>query len=411
MSNPSDTTLLRERLEEACTCPICLQLFTDPITLTGCNHILDRSCLQQLIDSPAAPLCPVCRRSLGRVHPDDLPVMHAIKGMVDLLRSQLQHQQGSSTDQRTTIHANGGGVARPRVKRERQESEPVDTTVVRRGVPSQSGNGSFDRDLTAAISLSLREARNQPADRERSTNQARPYSSMARLNSVSGVTESQQASQAPESSRLEDRLLGTPSRRRRRTTSAVSHRSERSASPPVTNPSPRRRTFIPQVSAPVQSTSVSANHLHVPTPQEVAAISAMARGFACSLDHLLFGADIGILPTGDPMASVSTPTLALNNAARSRPSSSYMQAMSALRPLAIGSYLDMFSLTDQEWAEDLLASLGFNPFTAATLSATVPFSVKPSNARIHAVRRILRRTATTVMVRWNARTASLELRC
>ncbi|XP_077187304.1 zinc finger protein RFP-like [Paroedura picta] len=48
----------RKRLKEEVTCPVCLEYFSNPVTLT-CEHSLCHACI---LYSPTSALCPVCKR-------------------------------------------------------------------------------------------------------------------------------------------------------------------------------------------------------------------------------------------------------------------------------------------------------------------------------------------------------------
>ncbi|KAL2080818.1 hypothetical protein ACEWY4_022671 [Coilia grayii] len=49
-------------LEEDLCCPVCTDIYKDPVVLT-CTHSVCRSCLNQMWDSKVSRECPVCRRS------------------------------------------------------------------------------------------------------------------------------------------------------------------------------------------------------------------------------------------------------------------------------------------------------------------------------------------------------------
>ncbi|CAM4653499.1 unnamed protein product, partial [Lepidochelys olivacea] len=52
-----------ESLQEEATCPICLEYFTDPVTLE-CGHNLCRACIAQCWEGPnTAASCPQCRET------------------------------------------------------------------------------------------------------------------------------------------------------------------------------------------------------------------------------------------------------------------------------------------------------------------------------------------------------------
>ncbi|KAK7150109.1 hypothetical protein R3I94_009424 [Phoxinus phoxinus] len=55
-------------LEEDLTCPICCDVFTDPVTLK-CSHSLCAECVQRFWTTQEEPQCPVCRKKCSRDEP------------------------------------------------------------------------------------------------------------------------------------------------------------------------------------------------------------------------------------------------------------------------------------------------------------------------------------------------------
>ena len=58
-------------LEEELSCPVCSDIFRDPVILS-CSHSFCKVCLQQCWDQKGSQECPVCRRrsSLDRLPPN-----------------------------------------------------------------------------------------------------------------------------------------------------------------------------------------------------------------------------------------------------------------------------------------------------------------------------------------------------
>ncbi|CAM4637503.1 unnamed protein product, partial [Lepidochelys olivacea] len=53
-----------ESLQEEATCSVCLEYFTDPVTLE-CGHNLCRACIAQCWEGPdTAASCPQCRETV-----------------------------------------------------------------------------------------------------------------------------------------------------------------------------------------------------------------------------------------------------------------------------------------------------------------------------------------------------------
>ncbi|KAJ8274043.1 hypothetical protein COCON_G00086680 [Conger conger] len=55
-------------LEEELSCPVCSEIFTDPVVLR-CSHSFCEACLQQYWEHKGSQECPVCRRRDSNTHP------------------------------------------------------------------------------------------------------------------------------------------------------------------------------------------------------------------------------------------------------------------------------------------------------------------------------------------------------
>ncbi|XP_061098749.1 E3 ubiquitin-protein ligase TRIM35-like, partial [Conger conger] len=55
-------------LEEDLSCPVCTEIFRDPVVLS-CSHSFCKACLQQYWDQKGSQECPVCRRRSSKEHP------------------------------------------------------------------------------------------------------------------------------------------------------------------------------------------------------------------------------------------------------------------------------------------------------------------------------------------------------
>ncbi|XP_078081429.1 E3 ubiquitin-protein ligase TRIM65 [Mustelus asterias] len=91
-------TLQSRELEEKLSCPICLDIFTEPVT-TRCGHNFCKSCLEKHLDHPraAAPYdCPSCR-TVFEQRPEPLCRNLVLADMVQIVRlrgSEPPHPQG-----------------------------------------------------------------------------------------------------------------------------------------------------------------------------------------------------------------------------------------------------------------------------------------------------------------------------
>ncbi|XP_064197203.1 E3 ubiquitin-protein ligase TRIM35-like [Anguilla rostrata] len=55
-------------LEEELSCPVCSEIFRDPVLLS-CSHSFCKACLQQYWEQKESQECPVCRRRSSKAHP------------------------------------------------------------------------------------------------------------------------------------------------------------------------------------------------------------------------------------------------------------------------------------------------------------------------------------------------------
>src|SRR4029434_35073 len=51
--------------EEDFTCPVCFEIFKDPVILS-CSHSICKACLQQFWDTKGSRECPYCRRKCSK---------------------------------------------------------------------------------------------------------------------------------------------------------------------------------------------------------------------------------------------------------------------------------------------------------------------------------------------------------
>ncbi|KAK9960404.1 hypothetical protein ABG768_008264 [Culter alburnus] len=59
---------MSEISEEDLQCPVCYDIFTDPVLLL-CSHSLCRACYQQLCSTRGFHECPICRKRFTGCHP------------------------------------------------------------------------------------------------------------------------------------------------------------------------------------------------------------------------------------------------------------------------------------------------------------------------------------------------------
>ena len=56
---------MASKLEEDLSCPVCFEIYKDPVLLT-CAHSVCNNCLQQYWDTKGSKDCPVCRRRCSK---------------------------------------------------------------------------------------------------------------------------------------------------------------------------------------------------------------------------------------------------------------------------------------------------------------------------------------------------------
>ncbi|XP_053153048.1 E3 ubiquitin-protein ligase TRIM7-like [Hemicordylus capensis] len=89
-----------KELSDEATCPICLDYFKDPVTITECGHNFCQACLSQFwgeTDRDAS--CPACRET---VQPRNLIPNRQLKSVVELIK-KLSLQGGKGTERKESV--------------------------------------------------------------------------------------------------------------------------------------------------------------------------------------------------------------------------------------------------------------------------------------------------------------------
>ncbi|KAJ8273486.1 hypothetical protein GJAV_G00102130 [Gymnothorax javanicus] len=69
-------------LEEELSCPVCTEIFRDPVLLS-CSHSFCKACIQQYWEHKGSPVCPVCkRRSSKEILPPNLSLRNACEAFL-----------------------------------------------------------------------------------------------------------------------------------------------------------------------------------------------------------------------------------------------------------------------------------------------------------------------------------------
>ncbi|XP_041926991.1 E3 ubiquitin-protein ligase TRIM35-like isoform X2 [Alosa sapidissima] len=84
---------MASRLEEDLSCPVCTEIYKDPVVLT-CSHSFCKACLQQFWNTKGSRECPVCRRRSSM----DPPLNLALRNLCETYlqeRESLTSQRGA----------------------------------------------------------------------------------------------------------------------------------------------------------------------------------------------------------------------------------------------------------------------------------------------------------------------------
>ncbi|XP_042338870.1 E3 ubiquitin/ISG15 ligase TRIM25-like, partial [Plectropomus leopardus] len=85
-----------QRSEDQFLCSICLDVFTDPVTIP-CGHNFCKNCISQHLDTMDQYLCPMCKKAFNTK--PELHVNTFISGMVAQFRQSAQQKSSSSSSE------------------------------------------------------------------------------------------------------------------------------------------------------------------------------------------------------------------------------------------------------------------------------------------------------------------------
>ncbi len=83
-----------------CTCPVCQDIFTDPVVLL-CGHSFCKDCLQQWWRQSALHTCPVCKEIFLMAQP---PRNLALRNLSDSLRQERSQRANSGSEEICSLH-------------------------------------------------------------------------------------------------------------------------------------------------------------------------------------------------------------------------------------------------------------------------------------------------------------------
>ncbi|XP_058625470.1 nuclear factor 7, ovary-like [Onychostoma macrolepis] len=82
-------------------CPVCCDIFTDPVVLS-CSHSFCKECLQQFWRTSKTQECPVCRRRSSR---DEPPVSLALKNLCESFLKERNERRSSGSEELCSLHS------------------------------------------------------------------------------------------------------------------------------------------------------------------------------------------------------------------------------------------------------------------------------------------------------------------
>ncbi|KAG7331555.1 hypothetical protein KOW79_005524 [Hemibagrus wyckioides] len=88
-------------LEEDFSCPVCCEIFKDPVVLS-CSHSVCKGCLQQFWEAKGSRECPVCRRKSSMSTP---PVSLALKNLCETFVQERRQSSSSGSETVCSLHS------------------------------------------------------------------------------------------------------------------------------------------------------------------------------------------------------------------------------------------------------------------------------------------------------------------
>uniref|UniRef100_A0A8C6WL84 Uncharacterized protein n=1 Tax=Neogobius melanostomus TaxID=47308 RepID=A0A8C6WL84_9GOBI len=92
---------MESRLEQDLSCPICCELFRDPVVLT-CSHSFCKVCLENWWEDKPLKTCPFCKRRSSKNHP---PTNLALKNLVETFTEEKGQTAPSPQQPECSLHS------------------------------------------------------------------------------------------------------------------------------------------------------------------------------------------------------------------------------------------------------------------------------------------------------------------
>ena len=87
--------------EEDFTCPVCFEIFKDPVLLS-CSHSVCKACLQQFWDTKGSTECPVCR---GTSSNDKPPLNLHLKNLCETFVQEMSERASAGSEVLCSLHS------------------------------------------------------------------------------------------------------------------------------------------------------------------------------------------------------------------------------------------------------------------------------------------------------------------
>ncbi|XP_035276449.1 tripartite motif-containing protein 35-like [Anguilla anguilla] len=88
-------------LEEELSCPVCSEIFRDPVVLS-CSHSFCKACLQQYREQKGSQECPVCRRRSSKDHP---PLSLSLRNTCEVFLKERSQRAKAGSEVLCSLHS------------------------------------------------------------------------------------------------------------------------------------------------------------------------------------------------------------------------------------------------------------------------------------------------------------------
>ncbi|KAL2080810.1 hypothetical protein ACEWY4_022663 [Coilia grayii] len=92
---------MASKSEEDLTCPVCCDIFKDPVVLS-CSHSICKVCLQQFWDTKGSRECPVCRTKSSMEYP---PISLTLKNLCEAFLKERSERASAGSEVLCSLHS------------------------------------------------------------------------------------------------------------------------------------------------------------------------------------------------------------------------------------------------------------------------------------------------------------------